>query len=176
MNVKIDLRGAVRSQTYRPEHHNFGAHFLFAPHEEEEISSAILAELDAKGIRWIYAYTGDQIELYSACDVALACACPLLNPHFRRGHCNGDEKIDISDPKCILDWLFLGRGTPVCRAAVNVNGDGKVDISDPIWLLEWLFLGGPAPVAPFEACGAGTIPADDELGCAAVPSVCSEEG
>lgn len=46
----IDLEGYF-SQTYRPEHHNFSENFLFDPHLEPGIAPALLAELDAKGIR-----------------------------------------------------------------------------------------------------------------------------
>lgn len=47
------------SQTYRPEHHNFAENFLFEPAFEEGIAPALVAELDAKGIRQIYV-SGDE--------------------------------------------------------------------------------------------------------------------
>jgi hypothetical protein len=41
------------SQTYRPEHHNFGEHFIFEPRLEEGVSSETLAELAAANIQLI---------------------------------------------------------------------------------------------------------------------------
>jgi hypothetical protein len=49
----IVLKGFY-SQTYRPEHHNFTESFLFEPRLEAGIDPAIVAELEAKGIRGIY--------------------------------------------------------------------------------------------------------------------------
>jgi hypothetical protein len=42
------------SQTYRPEHHNFGENFIFDPHLEEGLDPAILAEWDARGIQALF--------------------------------------------------------------------------------------------------------------------------
>ena len=42
------------SQTYRPEHHNFIENFLFEPRLEPGISPDILAQLNAKNIRFIH--------------------------------------------------------------------------------------------------------------------------
>ncbi len=95
-------------------------------------------------------------------------------PAFRRGDCNDDDTVDISDAVCILNWLFLGGDTPGCIAATNVDGAGEVDITDPIYLLTHLFLGGAAPVEPFPECGTGS-PADEEIGCE-TPPACGAEG
>ena len=89
----------------------------------------------------------------------------LLSTSFRRGDCNDDGEVDISDAVCTLEWLFLGREEPGCVAATNTNGDEAVDISDPVSLLGFLFLGGPAPVGPFPACGPSDLEADVALGC-----------
>jgi hypothetical protein len=53
----IVLRGYY-SQTYRPQHHNFSEDFIFEPALDPEIPTAILEELRAKNIRYIYAYWG----------------------------------------------------------------------------------------------------------------------
>jgi hypothetical protein len=45
------------SQTYRPEHHNFGEYFLFEPALEPGISAEIIAELEAKNVRYIYLHS-----------------------------------------------------------------------------------------------------------------------
>ena len=86
-------------------------------------------------------------------------------PQFRRGDCNNDGAIDLSDSMYALSWLFLGGPAPGCFAATDTNGDGAVDITDPTYLLSHLFLGGPAPAAPFSACGTSELEADEELGC-----------
>lgn len=91
---------------------------------------------------------------------------------FLRGEVNDDSAVDISDSVFILEWIFLGAQEPGCVAAANANGDAEVDISDPIWLLEHEFLGGPAPVEPFGECGPGTLPSDEEHGCATPPAAC----
>ena len=51
----IVLRGYY-SQTYRPHHHNFSEDFLFEPALEPGVSPAILAELEAKNIRYIHLF------------------------------------------------------------------------------------------------------------------------
>jgi hypothetical protein len=168
----IVLRGE-RSQTYRPEHHNFSEHFVFEPHQEPGLSPAILAELDARGIRWIHALAGDigsRIETHGACELVLDCACPGESVPFRRGDCNDDGTADLSDAICILNWLFAGGAAPGCTSATNTNGDGQSDITDAIYLLGFLFLGGPPPAAPFDACGPGTLPSDPAAGCATFAS------
>jgi hypothetical protein len=58
--------------------------------------------------------------------------------------CNGDAVVDISDPVCLLTFLFLGGPAPTCP--MDANGDLATDITDAIYLLSFLFLGGPPPV------------------------------
>lgn len=71
--------------------------------------------------------------------------------------CNQDGKVDISDPICVLGYLFLGTpellpcGDGSRDATGNVNlldwhGDGALDISDAVGALRWLTLGGPGHV------------------------------
>ncbi len=91
---------------------------------------------------------------------------------FRRGECNGDGRVDISDAVCIFSWLFLGAVDPGCVAATNVNGDAKVDISDAVSLLGFLFIGGPPPVMPFPGCGVGGLDNDTAIGCWVPPESC----
>ena len=86
---------------------------------------------------------------------------------FRRGDCNDDGAVDLSDASCILNWQFLGGSPPGCVAATNTNGDKGIDIADAIYLLGSLFLGSPPPAPPFPGCGPGTLPVDDQLGCEA---------
>ena len=89
---------------------------------------------------------------------------------FRRGDCNDDGTVDLSDGVCILGWLFAGDATPACVAATDANGDASTNLSDALYVLNYLFVkGGVAPVAPFPDCGPGTLPAGTELGCANPP-------
>lgn len=166
-----------RSQTYRPEHHNFSEHFIFAPHEEDGISPDILAELDARDIRWIHVFAGDlgeRIDLLGACELRLECACGGGRPAFRRGDGNDDSAVDIADAIFTLNWLFLGGRAPGCEAAADLDGDGSVNITDPVYLLGFLFLGGPAPPAPFPDCGRAAAGASP--GCETPPASCAAGG
>jgi hypothetical protein len=59
-----------------------------------------------------------------------ACLEPVVpETRFRRGDCNNDGGVDLSDAVCTLSWLFLGGRTPSCLAAANTNGDAAVDIA-----------------------------------------------
>jgi hypothetical protein len=181
----IVLRGEL-SQTYRPEHHNFDEHFVFEPHQESHPSSpeepglspSILAELEARDIRWIHAsvgISGSSIETHGACELVLECACPGASVPFRRGDPNDDGTANLSDAVYILNWLFSGASTPGCVSAANVNGDEGTNLSDAIYLLGFLFLGGSPPAGPFPACGPGTLPSDPASGCRTFTS-CGEGG
>ena len=92
---------------------------------------------------------------------------------FRRGDCNDDGNVDISDASCALNWLFLGGATPGCVAVTNTNGEAGTDISDTTYLLNHLFLGGPAPVEPFPECGPETLEANEES-CVTPPENCPQ--
>ena len=67
---------------------------------------------------------------------------------FRRGDCNDDGGVDISDAIAVLNFLFVGARAPLCADACDVNNDESEDISDPVFLLNHLFAGGPTPPAP----------------------------
>ncbi len=51
------------SQSQRPDHHNFGASYLFEPRLEPGISSAIVDELNAANIKMIYANEGGVLQV-----------------------------------------------------------------------------------------------------------------
>jgi hypothetical protein len=42
------------SQTYRPEHHNFGEHLVFEPRLEPGVGAAVVDALDTAGARQIF--------------------------------------------------------------------------------------------------------------------------
>jgi hypothetical protein len=99
------------------------------------------------------------------------CALPadgcLPDMVFRRGDCNGDGRLDITDDIFHLDHLFSGGPPPTCEGACDVNDDGRDDVSDPIAGLAFKFLGGPAPEPPYPGCGssAGGLPCKAFAGC-----------
>ena len=91
--------------------------------------------------------------------------CGSSDKPFIRGDANADGTVDISDPICTLNHLFLGDfRRMVCLESADGNDSGKVDISDPIYLLNHLFHGGPAPPEPHLSCGWDATP--DDLTCA----------
>jgi hypothetical protein len=87
---------------------------------------------------------------------------------FRRGDCNDDGTVDISDAVFSLGSLFLGDGDPDCDDACDSNGDGEMDISDAINTLGVLFLGqGSIPPPGMTDCGVDPTAEQpgNELGC-----------
>jgi PKD repeat protein len=117
------------------------------------------------------------VETFIAASVRL-CGLELIEGatplRFRRGDCNDDTRVDISDASCVLNWLFLGTASPGCAAAVDANGDGRTDIADATYLLNHLFLGGAAPAAPYPDCGIGAAAGDAALGCLTPPEACRQ--
>ncbi len=88
---------------------------------------------------------------------------------FRRGDCNQDGAMDISDAVSALNTLF-GGGSPFgCDDACDNNDDGSVDISDPVHGLATLFTMGPQPPAPGPGPGCGADPTADPIDCAIEP-------
>lgn len=72
---------------------------------------------------------------------------------FRRGDCNDDGTVDISDGVRVLEALFLGSESPLCVAACDANADARSDISDAVYLFNYVLFGGPEPSDPFFECG-----------------------
>jgi hypothetical protein len=73
---------------------------------------------------------------------------PQRDEPFRRGDCNDDGTMDISDAIMSFGFMFLGDRGPLCDDACDSNDDGALDISDPVFGLNYLFLSGPQPAAP----------------------------
>lgn len=82
---------------------------------------------------------------------------------FRRGDCDADSVLNITDAVFLLEYLFRGGGSPRCQDACDANDDGKPDITDAIFVLNHLFLGGDAPPAPGASCGPD--PTADSTSC-----------
>ncbi|MCZ6651973.1 MAG: amidohydrolase family protein, partial [Planctomycetota bacterium] len=131
--------------------------YLSVPEDEIRTLSSVLTIIDGKIVHAAAEFS----------DLA-------LDVEFRRGDCNDDGTVDISDAVCILNWLFLGGTAPGCVAATNVDGVGQLTITDPIYLLTHLFRGGPVPVEPFRGCGTSDLEADRELGCQTPPQHCQQ--
>jgi hypothetical protein len=116
---RIELHGWW-SQTYRPEHHNFGEHFLFEPRLEEGISQQILDELRAKDIRLIHFYYNFGSGWFRTYG--------LEEDPFYPADIDGDEDTDFADYS-----ILAGRWQDVvcdeCGGA-DLNGDGRVTGED----------------------------------------------
>ena len=85
---------------------------------------------------------------------------------FRRGDCNDDGKVDLSDPIALLGTLFNGARRSLCEDACDSNDDDELDISDPVHTLNYLFQGGTAPPDPGAAlCGNDTPSGSQVMSC-----------
>jgi hypothetical protein len=79
----------------------------------------------------------------------------LLSPEpvfFRRGDCNGDGAVNITDAVGILLYLFRGAGSPPCLDGCDIDANGILGIDDAIFLLRYFFV---PPSAPIPAPGPG---------------------
>jgi hypothetical protein len=117
------------SQTYRPDHHNFGEHFIFEPQLEPGLSPDLLSELRAKNIRFIYIHSGSG-------DPTIA-TYGFDDEPFLYGDINGDKSVDLKDLAFFATrWLDT-----VCDACghADLTGDGNVTLYDFQALAEnWL--------------------------------------
>jgi hypothetical protein len=88
---------------------------------------------------------------------------------FRRGDCNDDGGVDISDAISMFGILFLGAYPPVCENACDTNDDELRDISDPVFLLNSLFRSREPLPAPGLECATepepGSLTCGSYLGC-----------
>jgi len=117
------------SQTHRPDHHNFGEHFIFEPQLEPGLSADLLTELRAKNIRFIYIHSGSgdpTITIYGYDDKP-----------FLAGDIDKDKNVDLEDLK-LFTARWLDTVCDVCFGA-DLNGDGQVTLLDFQTLAEnWL--------------------------------------
>jgi len=83
---------------------------------------------------------------------------------FRRGDCNADGEVDVSDPVRILLRLFSGDVAFACDDACDTNDDSGIDLTDAVYVLAFLFQGtGDGPPPPFPSCGSDA--SEDGLAC-----------
>lgn len=86
---------------------------------------------------------------------------------FRRGLCNADGQLDLSDPVFLLQYLFTGGSSPGCLDACDGDDSGSLDLTDAVYGLNYLFRGGSPPPPPFVECGSDPTP--DDLRCDRFP-------
>lgn len=88
--------------------------------------------------------------------------CALRSALFRRGDCNSDGTVSISDAIFELNHLYLGRQRWYCDDACDANDDGRTNLSDAITIIGYVFLGEIEPIGMKQVCGPDEI--DDFLG------------
>ncbi len=74
---------------------------------------------------------------------------------FKRGDCNTDGVLDLSDAITVLAVLFPAPNPPTigCEDACDGSDDGAIDLADAIAVLSWMF-GFPAvPLPEPNSCG-----------------------
>ena len=108
--------------------------------------------------------TSSELRTFEALQVTFDWSVGPVLSVFRRGDCNDDGKLDISDPLANLSFQFVGTFDPLCLDALDFDDSGELDVTDPIANLTHQFLGGPPPAPPGkEVCGVDST--DDELSC-----------
>lgn len=89
---------------------------------------------------------------------------PVPAVNFRRGDCNSDGGIDVSDPILLIEHLFGASGPLPCADSCDVDDGGVLDLQDSIVLLQLVFGMGSVPIAP-PAVTCGSDPVVDLLDC-----------
>tara|TARA_B100001750_G_scaffold236688_1_gene240881 strand:- start:183 stop:1130 length:948 start_codon:yes stop_codon:yes gene_type:complete len=80
---------------------------------------------------------------------------PVCSPQptlFRRGDCNSDGAISVSDAIFQLNHLYLGRERWYCDDACDANDDGRTNLSDAITIIGYVFLGEIEPIGMDQTC------------------------
>lgn len=73
---------------------------------------------------------------------------------FKRGDCNGDGRLNITDGALCAQNIFLNRLKAFdCDDMLDANDDNELDMTDPITILIWIFLNGESLPQPFMSCG-----------------------
>ncbi|MGE3163900.1 MAG: S8 family serine peptidase [Planctomycetota bacterium] len=90
----------------------------------------------------------------------------LVESEFKRGDCNSDGALQITDVVFCLEALF-GPALPTCRDACDSNDDGAFQIVDAVYTANYLFAGGAPPPPPLGVCGSD--PTADSLHCMSAP-------
>ncbi len=94
---------------------------------------------------------------------------PQPGRKFRRGDCDANGVINLTDAIFGLNWLFKGGVEPTCIDAADSDDDGKVSLTDMVQIVNFLFKGGNPPATPGpEACGID--PTEDEIAACVDPT------
>ena len=96
---------------------------------------------------------------------------PPAAPQFKRGFCNSDDQLDLSDVLFLLDYQFNGGSAPQCFDSCDGNDDGMIDLGDGIYLLGYLFMGQTPPAEP-GPLNCGIDPTPDALDCPEANPIC----
>lgn len=98
----------------------------------------------------------------------------VVEARFRRGDCDADGVLRITDAVVGLNWLFKGGVKPLCEDACDADDVGSVNVADMVLILNHLFRSGEAPPAPGPTdCGPDPAPSDDDFeACVYDPVVC----
>lgn len=83
---------------------------------------------------------------------------------FVRGNAVADEKLDVSDPIFILQYLFGDGDYGGCLDVLDADDNAWLNITDPVYILNFLFASGNAPPPPFPEIGSD--PTEDAWNCA----------
>jgi hypothetical protein len=65
---------------------------------------------------------------------------------FRRGNCNADGVIDISDGLKVLFYLFAQGSEPPCLDGCDLTGDERIAVDDAVTLFQFLFVPGAVTI------------------------------
>jgi hypothetical protein len=110
--------------------------------------------------------------------LTITLTAPSIEPRFKRGLSNPDNRLDIADGIWTIRVLIYREGRIGCLKAADINDDGRLDLSDAVFTFNYLLQPGknngdtlyPGPGAPFPACG--TDPTPDTLTCEEPTSSC----
>ncbi len=108
------------SQTYRPEHHNFGENFLFEPQLEPGMSDEVLTELRARDIRLIHVRSGFGDPIIATYG--------FKEKSFVIGDLDDDGDVDLLD-LAMFAARWLESTCDMCGGA-DLTGDGQVTLDD----------------------------------------------
>ena len=69
----------------------------------------------------------------------------VSQPSHVVGDVDQSGRIDITDARVLLDWLFLGGQPPASRCVADFDGDGTLNVTDAYRILAYLFTSGEGP-------------------------------
>jgi hypothetical protein len=125
----------------------------FAPQGETTVIE-LVNDRDVSPVLNIFTVGGfTRIPALTPSTVSILKVAPPYPAFFKRGDVDGNQKVEITDPVKILNFLFTGGSAPACIDAADVTDTGNVGISSAIYLLNFLFLGGAPPAVPFPEPG-----------------------